>query len=313
MHRFEILIPKGKGIPSELCLQLNASDWLSALKAGLEKVGEDGAIAENVLCDIKQDNSIHVTDTTTGRVFRILEMNVDEDAYTTIPQMPGVEDTAVTIPEMPSEQFPGNTENIIPARISKHQSPTEQQLPDVAPTTSSSGIGRAIDFTSDATADLLQEVFDLSQKVHDHSHTNEAMEYVLDIAMNTVGTDSGSVFLADINTDELTFGAVRGPKADELMKFRIKMGQGIVGFCAATAVGMAVSNANQDPRFYKQISDKIGYPTKSILCVPLQADGQVLGAIELINKKKGSTFTERDLGVANFLGQQLARYLERNT
>lgn len=295
MPRFEILIPKGKGIATDLHLQMSADDWLSALKAGLAKVGEDGAVTENVLCDIKQDNSIHVSDTTTGRVFRIKEITEQgsqatrEDQYTTIPEMPGVEDTAVTIPEMQAD-------------------PERQAM--AQPTATSSGIGRAIDFTSEATADLLEDVFDLSQKVSDQSDRKRALYYILDLAMNTVGTDSGSVFLADINTNELEFGAARGPKADEVMGFKIKMGQGIVGFCAETAVGMAVSDTNRDPRFYKKISEKIGYATNSILCVPVQTDGQVFGALELINKKSESTFTQRDLGVANFLGQQLARHLK---
>ncbi len=309
MAHFEILIPRDQGIPNDITLQVEADDWLSALRQGLAKVGQDGAAAENVLCDIMQDNSIHVTDTTTGRVFKIVEMDIDdEDNFNTIPEMPGVEDTAVTIPEMPAGQLQDKT---IPARSLARIAEDEPESQDaVLPTATSSGIGRAIDFTSESTADLLQEVFDLSQKVQDKSDTKEALDYVLDLAMDTIGTDSGSVFLADINSDELRIGTARGPKADEVMGIGVKMGQGIVGFCAETAVGMAVSDANRDHRFYKQISEKIGYPTKSILCVPIQAEGQVMGAMELINKKTGSTFTERDLGVANFLGQQLAQYLE---
>lgn len=127
--------------------------------------------------------------------------------------------------------------------------------------------------------------------------------------MEKIGTDAGAVFLADINEDELYFGAARGPKADQVMDFRVKMGQGIVGFTSESGVGLAISDAQQDPRFYAAVSEKVGYPTRSILCVPLQADNQVFGALELINKIHNDTFTERDLGMANFIAQQLGRFL----
>jgi GAF domain-containing protein len=119
------------------------------------------------------------------------------------------------------------------------------------------------------------------------------------------------VFLADINQHDLFFGAARGPKAGEVMMFRVQMGQGIVGFCAEEGVGLAVSDTTKDSRFYAAISEKIGYPTRSILCVPMQMEGRVVGALELINKKGSDVFSERDLNIANFIAHQLAEYMAR--
>ena len=95
------------------------------------------------------------------------------------------------------------------------------------------------------------------------------------------------------------------------MKFRIKMGQGIVGFCAEEGVGLAVSDVTKDSRFHAAISEKIGYPTRSILCVPMQMEGRIVGALELINKKSSDVFSERYLNIANFVAHQLAEYLAR--
>jgi GAF domain-containing protein len=41
----------------------------------------------------------------------------------------------------------------------------------------------------------------------------------------------------------------------------------------------------EDDRFYKEIDKESGFHTKSILCVPLQADGHTIGAIELMNMR----------------------------
>jgi putative methionine-R-sulfoxide reductase with GAF domain len=344
----------------DMRLRLEAESWIDALKAGLAKVGEGGAAAENVLCDIKPDNSIHVTDAASGRVFQIRELaEHDADAAATetgatepelaaaatTPQMAAAEAVPTTPPAEPIPTAPPATPPAEPIPTAPPATPPAEPIPTAPPatppaeptptappaapaadaiptappapapevpyTTTESGIGRALDLTSEATADLLEEIFELTSSVEQKADRGDALYFMLDVAINTLGTDAGSVLLTDLSSDDLHFGAARGPKAQEVMQFTVRMGQGIVGFCAENAVGLAVSDAERDPRFYAAISEKIGYPTRSILCVPVQDEGEVVGALELINKKSSDTFNERDLGVASFIGQQLARYLLR--
>lgn len=359
MARYEVFIPKSAKLSMDMRLRLEADSWVEALKAGLAKVGEGGAAIENVLCDIMEDNSIHVTDATSGRVFQIIELSQSPEASetraagSTQPDMPAAEDDfgevetetelapqareveaaddefdqLVTQPDLPVAPAADPEPAPITLPPSAKKAPAKEPAPapvatPKAPrqptprakevtTTTESGIGRAIDFTSESTADLLEDIFEISDKVNKQPDQRSALYFMLDLAINTVGTDAGSVLLADINSDELSFGAARGPKADEVMGFKVKVGQGIVGFSTEAGVGVAISDATRDPRFYAAISQKIGYPTRSILCVPVQTEERVFGALELINKKANDTFTERDLGLANFIGQQLARYLSR--
>lgn len=261
MPYYEILIPRSSRIPKTMQLRIEADTWTEALRQGRMKAGETGDISQNMLCDVKDDNSIHVTDAGTGRVFRIVELSGAET--------PATQD--------------------------------ERTL----------SIGRNLEEDSEASADYLEEIFERSQGIAAHADRGKALYFMLDLAMDRIGSDAGSILLSDINQHDLFFGAARGPKAGEVMGFRVKMGQGIVGFCAEEAVGLAVSDATRDPRFYAAISENIGYPTRSILCVPMMDMGQVMGALELINKKDSDLFTERDLNVANFLAHQLAEHLQR--
>lgn len=261
MPRYEILIPRSPRLPKTMELQIDADNWTEALRQGRRKAGETGDISQNMLCDIKDDYSIHVTDAGTGRVFRIVELSAAR---------------------APSAAPPGGV-----------------------------SIGRSLEEDSEATADYLEEVFERSQEIAAQPDRTRAMYFMLDLAMGKIGSDAGSVLLSDINEHDLFFGAARGPKAREVSSYRVKMGQGIVGFCAEEAVGLAVSDVNRDPRFYAAISEHIGYATRSILCVPMMNMGQVTGALELINKKGSDFFTERDLNVASFLAHQLAEHLQR--
>jgi transcriptional regulator with GAF, ATPase, and Fis domain len=55
------------------------------------------------------------------------------------------------------------------------------------------------------------------------------------------------------------------------------------------------ADAYDDPNFNQAIDKKTGYRTKAILCMPIKADDQVIGVLQLINKVTGAgVFTTDD-------------------
>jgi NtrC-family two-component system sensor histidine kinase KinB len=105
--------------------------------------------------------------------------------------------------------------------------------------------------------------------------------------------DAGSLLLLDEATGELEFTVTMEGEREVLVGKRVPQGQGVVGYVAATGDWVVVHDAPNDPRFYRKISEDIGYETRSILCVPIIAKGNVIGVIELLNKINGP-FTEED-------------------
>src|SRR4051794_11831518 len=74
MAKFEVFIPAAGAGSFDLTFRVEAENWLAALNTGMKKIGEKGGAGSNVLVDIQDDESIHVTDPKSGRVFRIKEM-----------------------------------------------------------------------------------------------------------------------------------------------------------------------------------------------------------------------------------------------
>ena len=158
--------------------------------------------------------------------------------------------------------------------------------------------------------DKLADVFERVQDVYlGATGLTNAANFMLDLSMDVVPSDSGSVFFSDISAHDLYFAAARGPKANDVMKFRVPMGIGIVGFSAMEGVSLAISDAHRDPRFYKKISESLGYETRSILCSPIQKEGRVYGAIELINRKGGDKYTSEQINVLNYIAHELATFM----
>jgi hypothetical protein len=81
MANYRIFVParKGSEMP-DITINVEASNWLVALKEGLKKIGEQGDSLSNILCETGEDGSMRVADPATKRVFVIKEVEVTGEA-----------------------------------------------------------------------------------------------------------------------------------------------------------------------------------------------------------------------------------------
>jgi len=155
-------------------------------------------------------------------------------------------------------------------------------------------------------ADLFMETMDIMDMDQD-----ESVNFILDLALNTIKAEAGSIILSDVNSilSDLYFAAARGQVADALTHIRIPRGKGIVGFTVSAGCTLAVSDVNQNPNFYKGVAEKTGFESKSILCVPIQGGERTYGAVELVNKVGSNKWTPGEMSVVQFLAQKLGEHL----
>lgn len=135
--------------------------------------------------------------------------------------------------------------------------------------------------------------------------TSEVYRLVVQRLNAYFNVEAGSLLLVDEATGDLHFVmTIEGGEA-KLAGVKVPMGHGVVGAVAKSRRWDIVPDAQSDPRFYRKISEDLGFVTKSILCVPMIAKGRVIGVIELLNKRDGQ-FTadeaERLMRMAAFIG-----------
>jgi diguanylate cyclase (GGDEF)-like protein len=81
----------------------------------------------------------------------------------------------------------------------------------------------------------------------------------------------------------------------------LKNGEGIAGWVAREGKPVVVQDAAADPRWCG-LDEAYGVCARSVLCVPLETRGRVLGVIEVVNKKGvDQGFTARDLSLVTRL------------
>jgi len=162
------------------------------------------------------------------------------------------------------------------------------------------------------TTEILADAFMRAMEIYDHGEDRHAaMQFVLDLSMSNVNAAGGAVLLTDINSphQELWFEVSAGERADELLNFRIPMGQGIAGFCAKEGINQVIANAQQDPRFQNDILNNVGIVPGSMLCAAVQHQKRVLGAIQLYNNPGDRPFTQGELSIVAYLAHVAGEYL----
>ncbi len=134
------------------------------------------------------------------------------------------------------------------------------------------------------------------------------MEEVLTIAMNKIRdmlqVEMGSIILRDKKTDRLSFaGSLKHHPS--LHEIRLHFGEGVVGQVIQSGKPLFINDAQNHPTFSPFVDQLTGENTRSILCVPLIAHDQVIGAIELLNKKEG-LFNDMDLTLVSSAAASIA-------
>lgn len=140
---------------------------------------------------------------------------------------------------------------------------------------------------------------------------DDIFDQILSSVRAAIDASEVSVGFIDKETKELVFEkSLMGPKFEPLPPIRLKLGQGVAGWVAQKGKPLNVPDAYKDPRFFQGVDQASGFQTHSILCVPLKVEGQVIGALEAVNKKGGS-FTEADQRLLSALGSSVAIAIEK--
>jgi hypothetical protein len=191
----------------------------------------------------------------------------------------------------------------------------EELVQPVRPVTGSIGRAKSVPPSGKSqrqmTEDLLAEVFLRVVDIDRLKTVEEAAKFVLDLALEKIPCEAGSVLKADGATGDLTFLYAYGPKASELLggNIVIPAGTGIAGFCSAEGVSVAVSDVEKDPRFYAAVGERVGFQTRSLLCSPMMTHGRSFGCMQLINRKGGPQFQEHEVGLLSYLAHQAALFM----
>ncbi len=153
--------------------------------------------------------------------------------------------------------------------------------------------------------DELDILFRLEREVSCAIRTDDILTRLLHQSVEMLGCEAGSFLLVSDETGELIFSNAVGDRRDEVKRLRIPKGAGVAGWVAEYGQPAIVSDPSKDERHLKHLEQKLDFPVKSILAVPLAIGDFRIGAMELLNKRKGE-FSQEDLKLATLIAGRAA-------
>jgi PAS domain S-box-containing protein len=133
---------------------------------------------------------------------------------------------------------------------------------------------------------------------------------LLSLGREMLDAEACSVALVDESTGELAFKQAAGEVGEPVVGLRLRPGEGIVGWVVEHGKAIWVADAQSDPRFYGDVKgDDEDFSTHDLMCAPLIAQGRVIGAVEVLNKRDG-VFCAEDLDLLESIAAQAAVAVE---
>jgi signal transduction histidine kinase len=152
----------------------------------------------------------------------------------------------------------------------------------------------------------LERLLRMMEVVNSTLDLSQLLDIIAELAAQLTHTASASVLLTDQNTGELRFVAVTGQHSANLKPVVVPMEGSIAGTVARENRPLLIRDVQADPRWYQPADQASGFETRSIIAVPLQLHGEVIGVVEAVNKQDGTEMSWDDVEILSTLATQAA-------
>jgi diguanylate cyclase (GGDEF)-like protein len=161
------------------------------------------------------------------------------------------------------------------------------------------------------TIQNLSLLYSIGKAMNYISDLKNLLQFILSQAIEVTAAEKGSLMLYDLEADQLNIRVLAGMEDtayqekvnnNEIECRSFKPGEGIAGRVYLTAKPIVVNNIEDDDIFID--SDK-SY-VRSIACIPMIVYSDVIGVINVTNKRHGKDFSDEDVEMLKAVADQAA-------
>ncbi len=116
---------------------------------------------------------------------------------------------------------------------------------------------------------------------------DEVLQRILEQISHALAVEVVSLALLNSQEDTLIYRASTEGKGQGIVGFQLKTTQGVAGWVVREGQGVIVPDANNDPRFYPEIDQLLGFKTRAVACAPIRSSDNIIGVLEARNPLSG--------------------------
>lgn len=141
----------------------------------------------------------------------------------------------------------------------------------------------------------------------------QAIDDILKVAQETVGSADASVLVRDGRDGGLRFLVAVSELEEQLLKIRIPPGKGIAGSVFSSGQPMVVNDTSSEGSFWSGADKAVGFKTITLLATPLRAGNETIGVLEFVNRPGDppyAAFTPDEMDDAAQYADAIARLVD---
>ena len=131
------------------------------------------------------------------------------------------------------------------------------------------------------------ELFAIAGHLNSILDLDDLLKKIGAAAEKLLDSEASSIMLVTDDKKQLYFKVASGEKAKALKTMTLPIGQGIGGRVALQRKPEVVNDAQNDPRVARKFDSTSGFVTRSLLCVPMEFRGELVGVVQVLNKRSG--------------------------
>jgi len=147
---------------------------------------------------------------------------------------------------------------------------------------------------------LALELFSIAGSLNATPDLDYLLQKIGAAAERLLDSEASAIMLVTEDKKSLFFKVAGGEAGKKLKTMVLPIGQGIAGWVAAKRKPELVADCQKDARFAGKFDKASGFVTRSLICVPMILHGDLIGVVEVLNKRSGS-YTEEHRGLLSSL------------
>lgn len=154
----------------------------------------------------------------------------------------------------------------------------------------------------------LESMIQVSRSLRSAFDLPSLLQLIIDSIVELADCEKSSILLLDPDTGELRFVAA-GTDFETLKDIVVPRHGSIAGTIVETREPLVVHDAHSDSRFFAHVDNTTGQTTTSIMGVPLEIGGRIIGVLQALNKHSGD-FDQEDVETLLMFASQAAAAIE---
>ncbi|MCK4905834.1 GAF domain-containing protein [bacterium] len=156
----------------------------------------------------------------------------------------------------------------------------------------------------------LDTLYRISKFIDSITDLKQLLKLIMEESKNVVNAEASSLLLYDREKDELYFEVALGKKGEKVKEIRLKASEGVAGTVAKKKKSINIGDVTKTNMWDNSADKTSGFETHSLLAVPMLRKNNLVGVIEVLNKKGRKGFTNEDVRIMEILAEQAALCIE---